>query len=97
MKSLADDLPPELAEYVHPDWRVNEAEYWKVRDQLLEQYKDCWIGFAQGRVVVHGKNSVEVFHAAVDSGLYPYFTCVGHEAEPFNWISFFGDRPERLS
>ena len=35
MKSLADALPLEIARYVHPDWRKNEAAYWAVRDQLL--------------------------------------------------------------
>ncbi len=29
MKSLADDLPPELAALVHPDWRANGAAYGK--------------------------------------------------------------------
>ncbi len=31
---------PELAKQVHPDWRTKEADYWKVRDQLLGQYRD---------------------------------------------------------
>ncbi len=82
MKSLADDLPPEMAEYVHPDWRINEADYWKIRDQVLEEYKNKWIGFAQGTVVASGTSPVEVFHAAMNTGLHPYFTCVGREFEP---------------
>ena len=39
MKSIADQLPPEIARQLHPDRRKNEAEYWAVRDQLLDQYK----------------------------------------------------------
>ncbi len=37
MKSLADQLPPEIARQIHPDWRANEAAYWAGRDQLLGQ------------------------------------------------------------
>jgi hypothetical protein len=44
MKSIADQLPPDIARQIHPDRRKNEAEYWTVRDQLLEQYRDQWIG-----------------------------------------------------
>jgi hypothetical protein len=38
MKSLADNLPPEIAVQIHPDWRKNEADYWAVRDSLLSQF-----------------------------------------------------------
>ncbi len=82
MKSLADDLPLEMAKHVHPQWRANEEQYWKVRDQLLEQYKDQWIGFADGKVVAHGSIPVKVLHAAAQTGLHPYFVCVGREFEP---------------
>ena len=54
MKSLADGLPPEIAQQIHPDWRKNEAAYWAVRDQLLGQYQGQWIGFADGVVVASG-------------------------------------------
>jgi len=46
MKSMVDRLPPEIARQIHPDWRKNEAAYRAVRDQLLGQYQDQWIGFA---------------------------------------------------
>ena len=82
MKSLADYLPPEFAAMVHPDWRKNETEYWKVRDQLIEQYRDQWIGFADGVVVASGKSAVEVLHAAEDAAQHPFCTCVGRENEP---------------
>src|SRR6266446_677918 len=82
MKSLADGLPPEIAKQIHPDWRKNEAEYWAVRDQLLAQYKDKWIGFADGKVIATGTSPVAVFHAAENSGRNPYVTCVGRENEP---------------
>lgn len=64
MNSLADGLPPEIAHQVHPAWRKNEADYWLVSDQLLGQYKDQWVGFADGRVVASGTRPVVVFHAA---------------------------------
>jgi len=38
MKSIADKLPPEIARQLHPGRRKNEAGYWAVRDQLLDQW-----------------------------------------------------------
>lgn len=82
MKSIADQLPPEIAPRLHPDRRKNEAEYWAVRDQLLDHYRDQWIGFANGRVIASGTSPVTVFHAAEATGLHPFFICVGREEEP---------------
>jgi hypothetical protein len=82
MKSIADRLPPEIAGQIHPDRRKNEAAYWDVRDQLLDQYRGQWIGFADGRVVTSGISPVTVFHAAEATGLNPFFICVGLEEEP---------------
>jgi hypothetical protein len=82
MKSLADGLPPEIAQRIHPDWRKNEREYWAARDRLLEQYHGQWIGFADGAVIASGTSPVDVFHQAQSSGLHPFFTCVGREDEP---------------
>src|SRR5438552_14673187 len=82
MKSIADQLPPEIARQIHPDRRKNEAAYWAVRDRLLHQYRDQWIGFAEGRVVASGSSPVTVFHAAEATGLHPFFICVGREDEP---------------
>jgi hypothetical protein len=83
MKSLADGLPPEIARQVHPDWRKNEAAYWAVRDQLLGQYQDQWIGFANGMVVASGTRPVVVFHAAHQAAEHPFVVCVGREQEPY--------------
>src|SRR5262249_54705692 len=82
MKSLADQLPPEIARQISPEWRKNEADYWAVRDQLLPQYQGQWIGFADGAVVASGTSPVAVFHAAAASGRHPFVTCVGREDEP---------------
>src|SRR5262245_7174562 len=82
MKSIADRLPPEIARQIHPDRRKNEAAYWAVRDQLLDQYRGQWIGFADGKVIVSGSSPVTVFHAAEATGLHPFFICVGREEEP---------------
>jgi predicted aspartyl protease len=82
VKSIADQLPPEIARQIHPDWRKNEAEYWAVRDQLLGQHQGQWIGFADGVVIASGTSPVAVFHAAEASGRHPFFTCVGRENEP---------------
>jgi hypothetical protein len=82
MKSIVDQLPPEIARQIHPDRRKNEADYWAVRDQLLNQYQGQWIGFAGGKVIASGISPVTVFHAAESTGLYPFFICVGREEEP---------------
>jgi hypothetical protein len=82
MKSIADQLPPEIARQLHPDLLKNEAEYWAVRDQLLDQYRGQWIGFADGKVVASGTSPVTVLHAAEATGLNPFFICAGREEEP---------------
>lgn len=82
MKSIVDQLPPEIASQIHPDRRKNEEAYWAVRDQLLDQYRDQWIGFADGMVIASGSIPVAVFHAAEASGRHPFFICVGRESEP---------------
>lgn len=82
MKSIADQLPPDIARQIHPDRRRNEAAYWAIRDQLLAQYEGQWIGFADGIVIVSGSSPVSVFHAAESSGRHPFFICVGREEEP---------------
>src|SRR5229473_1087688 len=82
MKSLADGLPPEIARQIHPDRHKNEAAYWAVRDQLIDQYRGQWIGFADGRVIASGTSPVSVFHAGEATGLHPFFICVGREEEP---------------
>jgi hypothetical protein len=82
MKSIADQLPPEIARQLHPDRRKNEAAYWVARDQLLDRYRDQWIGFADGAVIASGISPVTVFHAAEASGRHPFFICVGREEEP---------------
>ena len=82
MKSIAGQLPPEIARQIHPDRRKNEAAYWAVRDQLLDQYRGQWIGFADGVVIASGSSPVTVFHAAEASGRHPFFICVGREEQP---------------
>lgn len=82
MMSIADDLPPDIASQIHPAWRKNEADYWAVRDQLLSQYADEWIGFADGQVIEHGSSPVAVLHNAQATGRHPFVICVGREDEP---------------
>jgi predicted aspartyl protease len=82
MERLVDRLPPEIARQLHPDRRRNEEDYWAARDGLLEQYRNLWIGFADGRVVASGTSPVAVFHASEATGLHPFFICVGREQEP---------------
>jgi hypothetical protein len=81
VKSIADQLPPEIARQLHPDRRKNEADYWAVRDQLLQHYRGQWIGFADGRVIASGTSPVTVFATAEATGLHPFLICVGREEE----------------
>ena len=71
MKSLADQLPPEIARQISPEWRKNESGYWAVRDQLLPQYQGQWIGLADGAVIASGTSPVAVFQAAEATGTEP--------------------------
>ena len=82
MTSIADELPPEVAQAIDPAWRANETAYWAVRDHLLPRYRDQWVGFADGAVVAFGGSPVAVFHAAEAAGGSPFVTCVGREDEP---------------
>ena len=82
MHSLADQLPPDIAQRIHPDWRKNEADYWTVRDGLLAQYRNQWVAFADGAVIASGTSPVQVFHKAQQSGRHPFVACVGREHEP---------------
>src|SRR5260221_14255546 len=79
MTSLADGLPPEMAQYVHPEWRANETEYWANRDGLLDTFRGLWVAFAGGTVIASGKNSLAIFEAAELSGRHPFVTYVGGE------------------
>jgi hypothetical protein len=82
MKSLADELPPDVAKQVNPTWRRNEAAYWVDRDSLLGEYRGKWVAFADGRVIASDTSPVAVFEAAHKSGRHPFVTCVGREDEP---------------
>lgn len=86
MKSLADALPPEIAQQIHPDWRKNEADYWSLRDELLTQYQGQWIGFADGTVIATASAPLGVFLAVQDSARHPFVIRVGHEDEPWYHI-----------
>jgi hypothetical protein len=86
MKSLADALPPEIAQQIHPDWRKNEVAYWALRDQLLSRYQGQWIGFADDAVIAAASTPLDVFLAVQQSGSHPFVICVGHEDEPWYHI-----------
>lgn len=83
MKSITDQLPPEIAKQIHPDWRKNEAGFWDVRDELLGQHQGQWIAFAEGAVIAAGPTPLEVFLAVQQSGRHPFVIRVGHENEPW--------------
>jgi hypothetical protein len=82
MKSLADALPPEIAQKIHPYWRKNEADYWSMRDQLLVQYQGQWVAFADGAVIAACKTSLDVLHTPGVVARHPFVICVGREDQP---------------
>jgi hypothetical protein len=82
MQSLINGLPSDVAQKIHPDWQRNEAEYWANRAELLTQYRNQWIGYANGHVIASGASPVDVLHTAQQSDLHPFVTCVGRENEP---------------
>ena len=86
MRSLADGLPPEIAQQINPDWRKNETEYWSVRDHLLDKYQGQWIAFADGAVVAANIRPVAVFQTAHQSAPHAYVICVGREEEPVRML-----------
>lgn len=82
MKPIANELPAEIAQQLHPDRIKNEQDYWAARDTLLETYRGQWVGFAQGRVIASGRSPVAVLRDAEQSGLHPFLICVGSESHP---------------
>ncbi len=82
MKSLADELPPEVAQHVHLDWRKNEAGYWAAREGLLADRRGQWVAFADGAVVASGSRAVLVMEEAQQAAPNAYIACVGHEDAP---------------
>ncbi|MBI2969176.1 MAG: hypothetical protein HYY36_00350 [Gammaproteobacteria bacterium] len=82
MIGIADKLPPDVAQRVHPDWKRNERSYWAKREQLRQKYEGLWIGFADDTVIASGSSPVQVLHAAQGSGRHPFVTLVGHEDTP---------------
>lgn len=76
------ELPPDIADQIHPDRRANERAYWAARDGLLAEYGGLWVGYADGRVVASGRSPVAVLAAAEATGLRPHLACVGREGEP---------------
>lgn len=83
MKSLTSGLPPEIAAKVHPDWHKNEEAYWAARESLLSAYRDQWIAFANGSVLVAASTPLDVFKAIQKSDQHPFVIRVGHEEEPW--------------
>ena len=71
-----------VCDKAHSDRRKNEAAYWAVRDQLVQQYHGQWIGFADGKVIASGSSPVAVFHAVEASGKRLFLVRVGNEEQP---------------
>lgn len=82
MKYLFEQLPPDIAAQLHPDRKANEIAYWAAREELRAQYEGEWVGFADGRVVASGRIPVDVIHDGEQTGLYPFYICVGKEDQP---------------
>jgi predicted aspartyl protease len=82
MITLADRLPAEIRNRLHPDWVRNEVGYWAARPQVIEAHNGRWVAFADGVVIAAGDRIVEVAHKAKQLGKHAYVTRVGFENTP---------------
>lgn len=77
--SMAEGLPPDVAQQIHPDWYKNEAAFWAMRDALLPQYENQWIAFADGGIIAADRRPSKVSAEARRIAKHPFITCVGRE------------------
>jgi hypothetical protein len=79
---LVPQLPRSLRDKLPADYLTNEAEYWRVRDQLLAPYAGQWVAFHAGEVVVCGDHWDAVMRQAGRQGYSTaYIDKVGEEGE----------------
>lgn len=79
---LVQQLLKSLLEAMSPDYLANEAEYWRVRDQLLLKYEGKWVAFDKGQVVAWGDDLMTVMNEAGQKGYsQAYIDKVGEEGE----------------
>jgi hypothetical protein len=82
-KLLTSKLPPEQQRLLHDDFLANELDYWRLRDDLLADYRGQWVAVRDGRVIASGPNLMEVAQAAAAGGGHPFIARVGEEETPF--------------
>jgi len=81
-KRLLPLLSSSLREHMPSEYLENEAEYWRVRDELLTQYAGKWVAFHKGQVITYGDDFLEVMKETARKG-FPtaYIDKVGEEGE----------------
>jgi len=79
LRTATTNLPPEQQRRLHPDFLANEADYLRLRDSLLSQYRGQWVAIQVGRVIAASKNLPTVTEKAAAAGGHPYIAFVGDE------------------
>lgn len=72
-------LPEEQKKRLHPDFVKDEQQYWRMRDQLLRQYRGQWVAIHQGQVVAVGQDIFAITDQVGKLGCRAYIAKVGEE------------------
>jgi len=64
---------------LHKDFVENERLYWRMREQLLGQYRGQWVAIEGGRVVASGDDLFDVTDKVGKLGCHAYIARVGQE------------------
>jgi len=72
-------LSQEYRKYLHEDFIANEAQYWKMREELLSRYRGWWVAIHKAQVVAASKDVWEITEAVGKLGYHAYIAKVGEE------------------
>jgi len=72
-------LSEEYRKYLHEDFLTNEEHYWRMREELLNQYRGSWVAIDKGHVVASSKDVWEITEAVGKLGCHAYIAKVGEE------------------
>jgi len=81
LRTATSNLPPEQQQRLHADFLANEADYLRMRDRLLNQYRGQWVAIQGGHVISASKDLQVVTEKAAALGGHPYIAFVGGEEQ----------------
>lgn len=81
--SHSRNLPDDYKKYLNEDFLANEEHYWRVREELLKQYRGSWIAIHKGQVVASSKDIWEITEAVGKLNCHAYIAKVGEEDAVF--------------